>query len=293
LALGDGWGNLEEIYAEVLNRADLALAVGFRFDVITDARYGARFPRRLVQVDLDPRVIGQRRTAEVGIVGDAAFVLESLSAGLAASESGGCWLNVDEVRRRRRELLSERAGPVFTIWQDLRAGLPRDAIVVDDLTCVGYWAPLLFETYRPRTLLHAGTFGTLGYALPAAIGAKIACPEQAVLAIVGDGGFLYTVQELATARAENLDLVILLFNDNAFGALKTYQDRFFGGRQIGSDLLNPDFLKLADAFDLKSARVEPGEIGAAVTRAIAEGGIWLIEVPFEPRGSAAIVPWMA
>src|SRR5439155_23211014 len=109
--------------------------------------------------------------------------------------------------------------------------LPHETVLVDDLTLVGYWAPVVLPTFQPRTLIHAGTCGTLGHALPAAIGAKIACPDRPVVAICGDGGFLYTLQELATASAEQLDLIVLLFNDAAFGALKTYQDRFFGGRQ--------------------------------------------------------------
>lgn len=86
----------------------------------------------------------------------------------------------------------------------------------------------------PRTLLYPGSFGTLGYSLPAAIGAKFARPKQPVVSIVGDGGFLFTVQELATARAYNLDLIVLVFNDNAFGTTRTYQRRVFDGRHIGT-----------------------------------------------------------
>jgi acetolactate synthase-1/2/3 large subunit len=152
--------------------------------------------------------------------------------------------------------------------------------------------PLLFENYQPRTLLHAGTYGTLGYALPAAVGAKLACPDQPVVAICGDGGFLYTAQELATARAEDLDLIVLVFNDDAFGALQTYQDRHFGGRRVGSALLNPDFVKLADAFGIQGTRVQPDELGPAVVRALQAGGVWLIEIPFSPGEPHSIPPWM-
>ena len=174
----------------------------------------------------------------------------------------------------------------------MRAALPEDAIVVDDLTLVGYWMPLLLETYQPRTLLHPGTFGTLGYSLPAAIGAKLACPGQTVLSISGDGGFMFTAQELATARALNLDLIALVFNDNAFGAIRKYQDRMFGGRHIGSDLANPDFVKLGEAFGVNSERVAPEQLGQAVARASEAGGTWLLEIPFAPGGAAGMVPWM-
>jgi acetolactate synthase-1/2/3 large subunit len=188
--------------------------------------------------------------------------------------------------------MTEHAGPVLQVIEDLRAALPEDTIFVDDLTLVGYWMPLLLETYQPRTLIHPGTFGTLGYALPAAIGAKLACPKQPVVAISGDGGFLFTLQELATAVAQKLDLIALVFNDNAYGAIRTYQDRVFRGRRIGSDLVNPDFVKLGEAFGVHSARVEPKALGAAVRRALETGGVWLIEIPFAPEGPPNIVPWM-
>jgi acetolactate synthase-1/2/3 large subunit len=291
LSLGDGWGLRHELYADLLGRADLVLAVGARFDVITDASYGARFPKRVIQIDLDPLVIGQRRQPEVGVVADARLALEALEAMLSRATQD-CWFDVEAFRRQKRARLEQLAGPVLEIWDQLNAVLPRDAVVVDDLTLVGYWAPLLRQTYEPRTLLHAGTYGTLGYALPAAIGAKLACPDQVAMAIVGDGGLLYTVQELATAVAESLDLIVLLFNDDAYGAIQTYQDRLFDGRQVGSSLVNPDFIRLADAFHCRTARVEWQCVGSAVERAIAEGGTWLIEVPFAPEPPASMPPWM-
>ncbi len=290
LALGDGWGRLN-LYDELLEQADLVLVVGSRIDVVSDVNVGARFPGRIVQIDIDPLVVGQRRPVEVGIVGDAAAVLTALSAQLGDKDRA-CWLDAADFRRRKHAKLVERAGPVLPLIEDLRAAMPDDTIFVDDLTLVGYWMPMLMETYLPRTLIHPGTYGTLGYSLPAAIGAKFACPNQPVVSISGDGGFLFTLQELATARAENMDLIALVFNDNAFGAIRKYQDRVFGGRHIGSELVNPDFVKLGEAFGAKSLRVEPGEVGAAVKRAHEAGGLWLIEVPFAPEGPASMVPWM-
>ena len=290
LALGDGWGRLD-LHQDLLRQADLALVVGARIDVVSDANLGAGFPQRIVQIDIDPLVIGQRRAVEAGVVGDAGLVLAALAEQLPAKRKA-CWLDVADCRKRKRETLARLAGPVLPLIEDLRSALPEDAIVVDDLTLVGYWMPVIFDTYRPRTLIHPGTYGTLGYSLPAAIGARLACPGQPVVAICGDGGFLFTAQELATARALNLDLVVLLFNDEAFGAIATYQDRLFGGRRIGSALSNPDFVKLGEAFGVNSVRIDPAEVGTAVRRAIERGGIWLIEVPFAPEGSANRVPWM-
>lgn len=291
LALGDGWGRFN-LYDELLTQADIALVVGSRIDVVSDWNLGARFPQRIVQVDIDPLVIGQRRPVEVGIVGDAGLVLEALAGELAGGQKRAPWFDAEGFRQRKRAVLAERAGPVLELVEDLRAALPDETIFVDDLTLVGYWMPLLLDTYQPRTLIHPGTYGTLGYSLPAAIGAKLACPKQPVVSISGDGGFLFTMQELATASAQNLDLIALVFNDNAFGAIRQYQDRMFGGRHIGAQLKNPDFVKLGESFGAKSVRVEAKQIGAAVRRAHEAGGLWLIEVPFAPEGSAQMVPWM-
>jgi acetolactate synthase-1/2/3 large subunit len=291
LALGDGWGRFN-LYDELLAQADIVLVVGSRIDIVSDANLGARFPKRIVQIDLDPLVVGLRQPVEVGIVGDAAMVLDALAEALAAGKARDCWFDAAGFRQRRRAWMTERAGPVLQVIEDLRAALPEDTIFVDDLTLVGYWMPLLLETYQPRTLIHPGTFGTLGYALPAAIGAKLACPKQPVVAISGDGGFLFTLQELATAVAQKLDLIALVFNDNAYGAIRTYQDRVFRGRRIGSDLVNPDFVKLGEAFGVHSARVEPEALGPAVRRALETGGVWLIEIPFAPEGPPNMVPWM-
>lgn len=292
LALGDGWGRFN-LYDELLGQADLALVVGSRIDVVSDVNVGTRFPQRMVQVDIDPLVIGQRRPVEVGVVGDAGQVLEALAERLGGNKTArGCWFDTEGFRRRRHEALAQRAGPVMEVVEALRAAMPDETIFVDDLTLVGYWMPLLMPIYRPRTLIHPGTYGTLGYALPAAIGAKLACPGQPVVSISGDGGFLFTLQELATARTLDLDLIVLVFNDNAFGAIRQYQDRVFGGRHIGAALRNPDFVKLGESFGAKSVRVEAKEVGATVRRAHQEGGLWLIEVPFAPRGSVEMVPWM-
>lgn len=290
LALGDGWGRLD-LYGELLAAADLALVVGSRIDVVSDWQLGARFPQRMVQVDIDPLVIGQRRPVEAGVVGDAALVLEAL-AGQLGGPGRACWFDTEGFRQRKRASLVERARPVAGVIDDLRQAMPDETIFVDDLTLVGYWMPLMLETYQPRTLIHPGTYGTLGYSLPAAIGARLACPTRPVVSISGDGGFLFTVQELATASDLGLDLIALVFNDGAFGAIETYQDRLFGGRRIGAALRNPDFVKLGEAFGARSVRVDARDLGPTLRQAHQAGGLWLIEVPFAPEGSARTVPWM-
>ncbi|MBI1394976.1 MAG: thiamine pyrophosphate-binding protein [Betaproteobacteria bacterium] len=291
LALGDGWGRLN-LYEELLAQADVALVVGSRIDVVSDVNVGARFPERIVQIDIDPLVVGQRRPVTAGVVGDAGLALSAIAGQLPKGDASKCWFDIPTFLRRKRAWLAEHTGPVMPLIEDLRAALPDDAIVVDDLTLVGYWMPVLFPVYEPRTLIHPGTYGTLGYSLPAAIGAKLACPDRTVVSISGDGGFMFTLQELSTAVVEGLDLIALVFNDGGFGAIKHYQDRMFGGRHIGTRLSNPDFVKLGESFGAQSARVAPEEVGAAVRRAREAGGVWLIEVPFAPQGSPNMVPWM-
>lgn len=291
LALGDGWGRFN-LYDELLEHSDLALVVGSRIDVVSDVNAGARFPQRIVQIDIDPLIVGQRRAVEVGIVGDASLVLGALIDALGEEEATQSWFDIDGFLEKKRVKLVEQAAPVLPLIESLRAAVPDDTIFVDDLTLVGYWMPLLMETYQPRTLIHPGTYGTLGYSLPAAIGAKLACPGQTVVSISGDGGFMFTAQELATARALDLDLVALVFNDNAFGAIRKYQDRVFGSRHIGSELANPDFVKFGEAFGVNSVRVHAAQVGESVSRAVKSGGIWLIEVPIAPGGAAEMVSWM-
>ena len=200
LALGDGWGRFN-LYDDLLEQADLALVVGARIDVVSDVNLAAGFPQRIVQIDIDPMVVGQRRAVEVGVVGDAGLVLAALEAQLERGPANGSWFDIDGFREKKRARLVEQAVPVLPLIESLRAALPDNTIFVDDLTLVGYWMPIVMETYQPRTLIHPGTYGTLGYSLPAAIGAKLACPDQPVVSISGDGGFMFTAQELAALGA--------------------------------------------------------------------------------------------
>ncbi|MDH3713524.1 MAG: thiamine pyrophosphate-binding protein, partial [Gammaproteobacteria bacterium] len=133
LALGDGWGRFD-LYDDLLERADLVLVVGSRIDVVSDANMGARFPRRIVQIDIDPLIVGQRQPIEVGIVGDAALVLAALVQALGADGKTRCWCDVDGFRRDKHAALESKCGPVLPLIQSLRAAVPDDTIFVDDLT---------------------------------------------------------------------------------------------------------------------------------------------------------------
>ena len=140
------------------------------------------------------------------------------------------------------------------------------------------WMPV----YAPRTLITPGYQATLGMGVPTALGAKIACPERKVICVSGDGGFMFNVQELSTAVAHDIDVVIIVFNDSAYGNVKRYQKDSYGGRYIGVDLHNPDLVMLGRSFGMTALRaVTSAALGDALKEAESTPGPALIEVPFD------------
>ena len=292
-AVGDGWGRVD-VFGELFAEADATLVVGASFEYVSDFNRGKQLPDPLVHVDLDPGVINRHRPATVGIVGDARLVLERLLDALGDSSAPGPWCDVAAVRARKRRAVEERAGPVVGLLDQIRAAIPRDAIVVDDLCLPGYWAPPALDVYEPRTFFHPGMYGTLGYALPAAIGAQIGRPDRPAVALCGDGGFLYTAQELSTAVQQRARVVAIVFNDNAYGALKLFQDRHLAGRRIGIELRNPDFARFAESFGARGVKLRASsELGAAVGAAIGQAGPTVIECPLDFPLEGVLPPWMA
>jgi acetolactate synthase-1/2/3 large subunit len=158
--------------------------------------------------------------------------------------------------------------------------LPEDGIFVDELTQIGYVSRALFPVYRPRSFLSTGYQGTLGAGFPMALGAKVALPDKPVLSVNGDGGFMFNVQELASAVQHGIDVVAVVFNDGAYGNVKRMQEDDYQGRVIASELRNPDFMRLAESFGVSAARVEtPESLRSEVENAFGRSGTTLIEVP--------------
>jgi thiamine pyrophosphate-dependent acetolactate synthase large subunit-like protein len=291
-AIGDGWGRLT-FFDELLKRADSCVAIGTRFSVVNDFWQGAKLPDPLIHIDLDPKVINQLRASTVGIVGDARNVMERLLAELGDGSPPAPWCDVEAERATRRREVRRAAGPVVDILDSIRANVPRDAIVADDLCLPGYWGGPALDVYEPRTYFHPGMYGTLGYGLPAAVGAAIGRPDRVVVAMAGDGGFMYTSQELATAVQQRARVIAIVFNDNAYGALKLWQDRFTDGRQVGVRLHNPDFAKLGEAYGAMGIRLDSyRQLGPAVARAVEHGGPVVIECPLDFDLDKYLPPWM-
>jgi thiamine pyrophosphate-dependent acetolactate synthase large subunit-like protein len=265
-----------------LEAADLVLAVGCRFahrstrGLLLNLAF--RPEQTLIHLDLDPGVIGKLYRPTLGIVGDArdglAGLLAVLGPGAAASDWDPAWLGT----------LRDARSPRYTTTVDhilrvLRERLAPDAIVVSDQTGLNYWMEWHYPVRAPRTFLYPVGSATLGYAVPAAIGARIARPDRQVVAVAGDGGFLYSVNELATAVKYRLPIVFLVVNDERYGAIKWLQETIFG-RWGEADLANPDFPALARAFGALGERLSGVEaLGPALDKALAHPGPTLLELP--------------
>ena len=225
---------------ELLRESDVLLAVGTRFSWLSTAEWSLPIPSGLIQIDIDPLEIGKNYPVELGIVGDAKLVLRQLLQEVGADTSqrprgtggaGRARHRVAAIKERIVEKLRSEGGEAeLRVVEDLRSALARDAILACDMTMATYWARVHFPAYVPRSFLYPSGFGGLGFGLPAAIGAKVAWPERQVVCICGDGGFLFTGQELATAMQYNVHVVVLLFNDGGFGVLRHMQDTRYGGR---------------------------------------------------------------
>jgi acetolactate synthase-1/2/3 large subunit len=267
---------------DLLNMADLVLAVGTRFTAMATGGWRIALPR-LLQVDIDPSEIGKNYPVEVGLVGDAKIVLRQIREALAKGGFGERPSRAADVARVRGLVHAEaehRFPEALRLLRDVRATLDRDAIVVCDITTLATLGRRYFPVYEPMTFLCPLGFGTLGYAFPAALGAKVGQPERQVVAVCGDGGFLFNAQELATAVQDRLSVVVLLINDGGYGAFREWQRKHGSERVKAVDLLTPDFMLLAQAFGAVGMRAKGLEdVGPLLKAACKETKPVLLEVP--------------
>lgn len=264
------------------SRADIVVAIGTR---LTSQMYGAtelQSPQRLIHIDIDPTVIGKNYPAEIAIVADAKEALKALVAEVRKRHgSGQKWLEqeIAEIRRSHQKWLEEKASLQCQIISQIRQGLTEDAILISGITNVGYWSHLAYQVRRPRTYFSSSYFATLGFAFPAALGAKVAAPDRAVVCIVGDGGFMYALPELATAVQHGISVITIVFVDNAFGASYNDQQTRFKKRVMGTELHNPSFAQVAEVFGAKGIKTEAEHVGKKLREALEENRPTVIEVP--------------
>ncbi|CAA9542688.1 MAG: Acetohydroxy acid synthase [uncultured Thermomicrobiales bacterium] len=276
---------------QLLAGADVVLAVGTRFVDPATSPWGVKPGQRVVQMDVDPEEIGRNHPPTVGIEADA-------KAGLTALAER---VNAHNRRRPSREAeltdlqrgVAERArsvGPQAEYALAIRRELPDEGIFVSEMTQVGYWANLAFPVYRPRTYIGPGYQGTLGFGFPTGLGAAVGNPGTPVVSVNGDGGFGFCLNELATMAQHRIPLVALVFDDGAYGNVRRIQQEQMGGRTIASDLRNPDYLKLADAFGVAARRVEtPDALALALRESFKAAEPTLIAIPIGPVPN----PWTA
>ncbi|MGC8639584.1 MAG: thiamine pyrophosphate-binding protein [Isosphaeraceae bacterium] len=261
-----------------LPHADLMLAIGCRFtEVLTDWRR-MPVPKKLVQIDLEPEQIGQNYPVAVGIVADARAALAAILSELPERPAAEGWSAIVEEARAARQTRPE------WLIAALRAALPEPTPVFTDACEIGYRMHADWPAYGPRQFFYPSNYITLGWAFPAAIGAAAALRGQPVVSVSGDGGFLMTAQELATAVRHQLPVIALVHNDSTYGAIKNIQKHAFNGRYLDTDLTNPDFLAYAAAFGVPGHRARNAdELTSAIRACLDHNGPSLIEVPDQWR----------
>jgi acetolactate synthase-1/2/3 large subunit len=273
---------------DLWGEADAVLAVGTRL-LPPMTQWGMDRDLKIVRIDADKDEPARLHKPAVALIGDAAPILRRLIDALARTNA----------RRapRRDEMLGRQTGmrarlaklaPQLAFVDAIRAELPDDGIYVDEVTQIGFAARLAMPVYKPRTFLSPGFQDNLGWGYATALGAQHARPDVPVLSINGDGGFMYTSNELATAMRHRIPLVAIVFADGAFGNVRRIQQERFGNRLIACDLANPDFVKYAESFGAAGRRAhDPAELRVALREALAAREPTLIEVPVGPMPS----PW--
>jgi acetolactate synthase-1/2/3 large subunit len=258
---------------------DVVLAVGTRFNQ-PQTRWGLDGDIKVIRIDIDPVEITRIARPAIGIVADAKQALAALDKALAGKERASRKDEHDAVKAKTAARLRDTLGPQCEYLDAIRAELPDDGIYVEDLTQVGYVGRLAFPVYRPRTYIHSGYQGTLGFSYATALGAKVACPDQPVVSISGDGGFMYNVQELSTAALHGIDVVAIVFADGAYGNVRRMQKNDYGNKLIATELLNPNFPKMAESYGIAGVRAQsPDQLRRELAAALKRRGPSLIEVP--------------
>ena len=277
LSMGAVWLRNEPI-AQPESGHDVILAVGTRL-AMPQYLHG----QQVVQIDIDEEELGRNYDNTFRVHGDARRTLEGLYTALAARTPARPSRKAEvEALRAARAQAAHRVEPQDSLLAAVRAAIPDDGILISGMTQLGYYSRAFYPVYHPRTFLTSSYFGNLGYAYPVALGAKVAQPDKAVVAISGDGGFLFNSQELATAVQHKINAVVIVFNDNAYGNVMRDQVNRFDGRVYGAELHNPDFVKLAEAYGARGVRADgPKELEASLREALATDAPTLIEVPVE------------
>jgi len=283
---GESWVN------EAIQESDLLIACGMRFDdrvTGTLATYATKAKK--IHIEIDPSEVGKNIPVDVALVGDLRHVLEELLPQIPTCNHAG-WLKTIAACKGASAVLDIKNLPdlghlyaahvIHDIWRMTEG----KAIVVTDVGQHQMWEAQYYHHDYPRTLITSGGLGTMGYALPAAIGAKTACPDKEVWVIVGDGGFQMTSSELSTIAQEDIKINIAIINNGFLGMVRQWQEFFYEKNYASTPLVSPDFVKLADAHGIagKAVRTRP-DVATAVAEARAHKGAYLLNFMVEKEES--------
>jgi len=270
---------------------DLIVAIGTRLEILGWRWSGRPEGLRSIRIDIDPAEF-RRYPCDLDILADAADGMRALNEALSRKRVH-CAPRLERMREAKaRTLAAAEASvqPQMSYLKVMRDVLPEDGIIVDDLSQVGFTSWFGFPVYHPRTYLQSGYQGTLGSGYGTALGAKVAFPDRPVLSFCGDGGFMFAVQELATAVQYNIALPVVVFNNRSFANVRRDQTLNFGGNLMLADLENPEFAKLAEAFGIRGVTVtSPEALRPELEFALGNNAPSLIEVRLD-RGSEGN-PW--
>lgn len=273
---------------EAMKVADLTLAVGIRFASLDTRGYTLELPRPLIQIDEDPREIGLEYSCELSVVGGLKASLRALIETIEHGQNN--WEQHLQGFRKRFA-----AQPPIPMLSEIREVLPEDGILSVDAHAIGYATHDEFPVVDPSNYLFPSISVALGYAFPAALGAKAAHPDKPVVCFTGDGGFMMGSPELATAVKYGMNVVTIIVNDRSLSGIKGSQQKYYEGRIIDIDLHNPDFVEFAKSFGAYGRRVDDlSEFKSIFEEALSLDRPSLIEVPMDDRQQELIdgIEWL-
>ncbi len=270
-----------------VQNADLIISIGMRFDDRATGNTEEFAPNaRVIHIDIDPAEIGKNIPTEIPVVGDIKSVLTALNEMIERREHVDWLSQIEEWRCEYPSLeirQSDELLPQYIVHRICEA-TQGDALVVTGVGQNQMWAARYFMYTKPNSIISGGGLGPMGFELPAAMGVKIGCPEETVWCIAGDGGFQMTIQELATITQENIAVKIAIMNNGYLGMVRQWQELFYGRRYVDTKLWNPDFIKIAEGYDIPGIRVKSiEEVIPAIQKAMDYPGAFLIDFLIEPE----------
>ena len=299
LALGMLGMHGRKVSNDYINESDLLIAIGIRFSDRTTGRLDSFAPdTKIIHIDIDPAEIGKNVDVDLPIVGDARNVLSSLNKVLNdyhPSKEVNNW--TDMIKAKKLELLPRVTYDDVPlkpqrVIKEISEVLTPESILTTDVGQNQMWAAHFYNTQKPRKFISSGGLGTMGFGFPSAIGAKVACPDNPVVSINGDGGFLMVCQELATVREYDIPVIAVVLENRTLGMVYQWQSLLYDKRHSQTLLGNsPDFVKLAESFGVNAQRVtKPGETKEALTKAIKDNEPILIDVVIDSEEALPMLP---